>query len=94
MLDRDPVICKMALIPAAGHAPPRDDDESFLRLSQLGVLAPPFAARIAAGAGLRNRIVREHDEIDPARVHEGLQAAVRDTPEYLQRVHDHLEAGG
>jgi uncharacterized protein YutE (UPF0331/DUF86 family) len=80
------------LITDAGHAPPRDYYESFTRLGTLGVLPPAFASQIAACAGLRNRIVHEYDEIDPRRVYEGLQAAVRDIPEYLRLVHVHVEA--
>ena len=82
------------LITEAGHPPPRDYFESFTALTKLGVLPPPFAARIAACAGLRNRIVHEYDEIDPARVWEGLQAAVRDIPEYLRRVDEYLRTLG
>jgi uncharacterized protein YutE (UPF0331/DUF86 family) len=81
------------LITEAGHAPPRDYYESFTQLAKLGILPPAFASQIAACAGLRNRLVHEYDEIDPRRVYEGLQAAVRDIPEYLRQVHAHLEAG-
>ena len=80
------------IVTDAGHAPPRDYYESFTQLAKLGVLLPAFASQIAACAGLRNRIVHEYDEIDPRRVYEGLQAAVRDIPEYLRRVHQHVEA--
>ena len=80
------------LITGAGHAPPRDYYESFTQLAKLRVLPPAFASQIAACTGLRNRLVHEYDEIDPRRVHEGLQAAVRDIPEYLRRVQEHLES--
>jgi uncharacterized protein with HEPN domain len=50
--------------------------------------------QIAACAALRNRIVHEYDDIDPRRVYEGLQAAVRDIPEYLRHVHQHVETSG
>jgi uncharacterized protein YutE (UPF0331/DUF86 family) len=80
------------LITEAGHAPPRDYYESFTQLAKLQILAPAFASQIAACAGLRNRLVHEYDEIDPRRVYEGLQAAVRDLPEYLRRVHAHIGA--
>jgi uncharacterized protein YutE (UPF0331/DUF86 family) len=78
------------LITDAGHAPPRDYYDSFTQLATLHVLPPAFAAQIAACAGLRNRIVHEYDDIDPRRVYEGLRAAVRDIPEYLRRVHEHI----
>lgn len=78
------------LITEAGHAPPRDYYQSFTQLAKFGVLPPAFAAQIAACAGLRNRLVHEYDEIDPARVYDGLQAAVRDIPEYLRRIDEYL----
>jgi len=82
------------LITDAGHAPPRDYYESFTQLAKLRILPPAFASQIAACAGLRNRIVHEYDDIDPRRVYEGLQTAVRDIPEYLRHVHQHVEASG
>ena len=78
-------------ITEAGHAPPRDYYDSFTQLAKLQILSPAFALQIAACAGLRNRLVHEYDEIDPRRVYEGLQAAVRDLPEYLRRVNDYVE---
>jgi uncharacterized protein YutE (UPF0331/DUF86 family) len=39
-------------------------------------------------------MVHEYDEVDPRRVHEGLQAVVRDIPLYLRRVHAYLEGLG
>ena len=78
------------LVTEAGHPPPRDYYESFTQLAKLRILSPAFASQIAACAGLRNRLVHEYDAIDPRRVYEGLQAAVRDIPEYLRRVHEHV----
>lgn len=82
------------LITEAGHPPPRDYFESFTQLGRIGVLSPEFAKQIAASAGLRNRLVHEYDEIDPERVYEGLQAAMRDVPDYLRRVEQHLTKPG
>jgi uncharacterized protein YutE (UPF0331/DUF86 family) len=55
------------LITDAGYAPPRDYYDSFIQLAKLGILSADFATRIAACAGLRNRLVHEYDEIDPRR---------------------------
>jgi uncharacterized protein YutE (UPF0331/DUF86 family) len=79
------------LIAEAGQAPPRDYHESSTGLAKLGILPGEFVARIAACAGLRYRIVREYDDIDPELVHAALQAAVCDIPEYLRHVERHLE---
>jgi uncharacterized protein YutE (UPF0331/DUF86 family) len=73
------------LITEAGHPPPQDYFASFTTLTKLGVLPAPFASRIAACAGLRDRIVHEYDEIDPARVHEGLQGTSRSPPSSSER---------
>jgi len=79
------------LIVETGHPPPSDYYESFIRLGTLQVLPPDFARRIAACAGLRNRIVHEYDEVDPAKVYEALQAAAQDIPDYLRAIQHYVE---
>jgi uncharacterized protein YutE (UPF0331/DUF86 family) len=79
------------LITEAGQPPPRDYFDSFTQLARIGVVPPAFATRIAASAGLRNRLVHEYDEIDPERVYAGLQAAVRDVPDYLRHVEQYVK---
>jgi uncharacterized protein YutE (UPF0331/DUF86 family) len=74
----------------SGQPPPPDYYQSFTALATIGMLDPAFAKRIAACAGLRNRITHEYEAIDPARVHEALQSAVRDIPEYLKRLAAHV----
>jgi uncharacterized protein YutE (UPF0331/DUF86 family) len=71
------------LITDSGFPPPADYYQSFLQLERLGILPRDLAQAVAACAGLRNRIVHEYDEIDPARIHEALQTAARDVPQYL-----------
>ncbi|HEV8310156.1 MAG TPA: HepT-like ribonuclease domain-containing protein [Methylomirabilota bacterium] len=82
------------LITETGHAPPTDYFQSFTQLAELRVLDRAFAARIAACAGLRNRLVHEYNELDPRKVHEALQTAVGDIPVYLQRVNEYLSRAG
>ena len=78
------------LLTESGQAPPVDYHASFIRLADLGVLDREFAARIAPCAGLRNRIVHEYDDLDPSKVFEALQSAMRDVPLYLAQVNDFL----
>lgn len=78
------------LITESGHPPPADYYASFLQLGELAILDDGFARRIAACAGLRNRIVHEYNEIDPRKVHEALLTALRDIPVYLSKVNDFL----
>jgi uncharacterized protein YutE (UPF0331/DUF86 family) len=82
------------LLIEAGEAPPPDYHQSFTRLSGLGALDRDFAVRIAACAGLRNRVAHEYDEIDPQKVFEALQTALADIPRHLRHVRDYLDRIG
>jgi uncharacterized protein YutE (UPF0331/DUF86 family) len=82
------------LFTESGHAPPADYYSSFTVLASLGVLDEAFARKIAAAAGLRNRLVHDYDEIDPARVFRALQSALDDIPAYLRSVRDYLDRLG
>lgn len=82
------------LITAGGAPPPKDYYESFIKLGVLGILEPALARELAASTGLRNRIAHEYDDIDHARVHEGLKAAVKDIPHYLRLVQANLDSLG
>jgi uncharacterized protein YutE (UPF0331/DUF86 family) len=81
------------LLTESGEPPPRDYFQSFVALGRLGVLDPGVARRIAACAGLRNRLVHEYDELDPEKVHQALQTAVVDLPLYVEAVRRFLDAG-
>lgn len=78
------------LLTETGHPPPPDYYQSFLQLARSGVLDHEFAPRIAGCAGLRNRIVHEYNELDPRKVYEALQTALRDIPIYLRRIDEYL----
>jgi uncharacterized protein YutE (UPF0331/DUF86 family) len=81
------------LVTESGEPPPRDYYQSFVDLGRLGALDPGFARRVAAAAGLRNRLVHEYDELDPIKVHEALSTAVADVTEYLDQVRRFLDRG-
>lgn len=80
------------LLTASGHAPPADYHASFVALAGMGVLDREFAARVSRAAGLRNRLVHDYDDLDPALVFEALEAALLDIPRYLAAVNDHVKA--
>jgi len=75
----------------SGQPPPPDYYQSFVALGPPGVLDAALARRIASSAGLRNRIVHEYDAIDPAKVHDALQAAIPDIREYLRQVQSWIQ---
>jgi uncharacterized protein YutE (UPF0331/DUF86 family) len=79
------------ILTEAGEPPPRDYYLSFIELSKLGLFPSEFGYRIAACAGLRNRISHEYDDIDPKKIHEAIQTAVKDIPEYLRYIQSYLD---
>jgi uncharacterized protein YutE (UPF0331/DUF86 family) len=78
------------LLTESGQAPPPDYYQSFTQLAMLGVYPAEFGQRIAACAGLRNRIAHEYDDIDPQKLFEAVRQAVRDLPEYLRSIESWL----
>jgi uncharacterized protein YutE (UPF0331/DUF86 family) len=79
------------LLTESGYPPPQDYYQSFTELGdKVRILPAEFSRQIASCAGLRNRIAHEYDEIDPDRLFEGLSAAVKDIPVYLQHVLDFM----
>lgn len=56
------------------------------------MLDPEFARRIARAAGLRNRLVHDYEDLDPAKVFDALGDALRDVPVFLARVNQYLKA--
>lgn len=61
------------LISMTGALKPRDYYEAILRLGELGVLPPDFAAHLAPLAGFRNILVHEYLAINWQDVYRNLQ---------------------
>ena len=74
------------LLTESGQAPPPDYFQSFVQLATLGVYPPEFGRRVAACAGLRNRIAHEYDDIDPQKLLDAIRQAALDVPEYMELV--------
>lgn len=74
------------LITESGGAPPPDYYQSFVQLATLDVYPIDFARRMAACAGLRNRIAHEYDDIDPLKLFDAVRRAVHDVPDFLRHV--------
>ena len=73
---------------------PKDYWDSFLQLSQAGVLDAGAARSFAQLAGLRNRIAHEYNGLDEMLIHGALRRVVAELPEYLRRVTLFLDARG
>lgn len=60
--------------------------DTFLALAEIGVYSREFAEKIAPSAGLRNALVHEYNNIDPAILQKSIGEAVREYNEYARRV--------
>jgi uncharacterized protein YutE (UPF0331/DUF86 family) len=81
------------LLTESGRPPPTDYYASFVELGTAGILDTAFARRIAASAGLRNRIVHDYDELDADRMFEAIGTALADIPAYLAAIDRHVPPG-
>lgn len=79
------------LIVEAGAAPPTNYHASFEMLGNRSIIPKEFAGRLAASAGLRNRIVHDYDDLDHGKVYDALQSATKDVPEYLSYVRRYVD---
>ncbi|GMR22599.1 MAG: DUF86 domain-containing protein [Acidobacteriota bacterium] len=79
------------LIVESGEPPPSNYHASFEILGKKSIVPKESAGRLAASAGLRNRIVHDYDDIDPTKVYDALQSVTKDIPEYLSHVRRYLD---
>ncbi len=69
---------------------PTDYADSFLKVSQLGIVASEEAGRYAGLAGLRNRLVHEYNGIDERIIYQALARVLSDIPRYLKAIREYL----
>ena len=74
-----------------GYSPPDDYYNSFLRLSEIGVISQSFAKELAPSAGLRNRLVHEYEEIDDKIVFKSIKKAIENYSKYIKIVEKYLK---
>jgi uncharacterized protein YutE (UPF0331/DUF86 family) len=70
---------------------PGDYHEAFLRMSELGVLPPKFARKLAPIAGFRNILVHEYLGIDWNEVYSNLQK-INDLIKFAEHIRKWLKA--
>ena len=74
-----------------GYSPPDDYYNSFLRLSEIGVISQSFAKELAPSAGLRNRLVHEYEEIDDKIVFKSIKKAIENYSKYIKIIEEYLK---
>ncbi len=69
---------------------PEDYYNSFIEMGENRIVTPEFAEEIAKSAGLRNALAHEYEKIDQTLVHEAINTALTQIPQYIQKVTDFL----
>jgi uncharacterized protein YutE (UPF0331/DUF86 family) len=64
----------------------RGYEDTFYAVASLGVYEEDFAKKIAPSAGLRNRLVHEYDDLDPAILFDSIKSAVKQYTQYCEAV--------
>jgi uncharacterized protein YutE (UPF0331/DUF86 family) len=65
---------------------PQNYFESFVKMGELGTVDTELARQISSGAGLRNILVHEYDEIDSKIVFHTIQNELEQIKSYLSQV--------
>lgn len=65
---------------------PIDYFDSFMRLAKEGIVPHDLARSVAKCVGLRNILAHEYDTINPAKVYQAINDALRGVPQYLQAI--------
>ena len=72
------------LLDSRGEPAPISYRTAFLRAGETGLLSPEFSQRLALGAGLRNILVHDYEEIDYPLLHRSLAKIVGDLSRFIE----------
>ncbi len=67
-----------------------DHEDSLKRLAARGILSAGLGERLRGLGGLRNVLVHRYLEIDPGRVFDHVEKALRDFPDFISEIETYL----
>jgi uncharacterized protein YutE (UPF0331/DUF86 family) len=74
------------LISAKGEPVPGSYKATFLRAGEIGIISEELSKSLALGAGLRNILVHEYEEIDYSLVHKSIPTAIKDFTAFIREL--------
>lgn len=74
------------LLVMKGESPPGSYRAAFLRAGELGLLSTSLSKSLASGAGLRNLLTHEYEEIDHRILHGSLPIIVKDAFQFMEEI--------
>jgi uncharacterized protein YutE (UPF0331/DUF86 family) len=83
------------LLSQLGFGTPADSYSSYIDLAKhTHMISPELARQLAPGAGLRNRLAHEYEDLDHRQVYAGLHQALKLFPPYVEAVEAFLSLPG
>jgi uncharacterized protein YutE (UPF0331/DUF86 family) len=79
------------LIKGLNGTQPKENAETPIAVSTLGVIEISLAKEMSASIGLRNVLVHLYDEIDPAIVHSSIAKTIADYAQYQRQILNYLD---
>lgn len=80
------------LIKGLGGVQPKENAETPMVVSSLGVMEIGLAQKMSASIGLRNVIVHLYDKINPEIVHGAIARTIADYAQYQRQILNYLDA--
>jgi uncharacterized protein YutE (UPF0331/DUF86 family) len=74
------------LLSMRSEPPPGSYRAAFLRASEIGLLNGDLSKSLALGAGLRNILVHEYEEVDYKLLHESIPVILKDMTAFVSEV--------
>lgn len=74
------------LLSKQNEPPPVSYRAAFLRLGELEIIDAETSKSLALGAGLRNILVHDYEEIDYSLLHESIPTIIRDIRKFMDTV--------
>jgi uncharacterized protein YutE (UPF0331/DUF86 family) len=78
------------LLSMKGEAPPGSYRAAFLRAGEMGILSEKLSTNLSLGAGLRNILVHEYEEIDYQLLHRSVPQIIEDVTGFVEEVSNQL----
>lgn len=74
------------LLSARGEHVPTSYRTAFLRAGEIGIISEELSKSLALGAGLRNILVHEYEDIDYILVHQSIPVAINDFTTFIKEL--------
>jgi len=78
------------LLSMKGESPPGSYRAAFLRAGEIGILSEKLSRNLSLGAGLRNILVHEYEEIDYQLLHHSIPQIIEDLTGFVEEVTNQL----